>query len=133
MTDCRIKLPCMDEMRARKIMEKCMSKSEKENTPRSKVAKVESAFVKLNNLKNGDVDVKDETKAAKKCPLLIVNKSKSAHSFDSPQLSELRLQNRVNEELTVRLKVPADGSGSDGESSGGREVRQITSKRRPQR
>lgn len=172
-SDGRIKLPCMDEMKAREIMQRCMSKTEKDTSPKTRVPIVtqkkvspetklnplDPAAIRMKNLKNGSfalgksVDNNNKTEFntnrtnannAGKVPIgsaevvkmneqeclkpwsrkLIppVSKSQSVHVFNSVLANRLR---NGREE-----RVEKEGSESDGESSGGQEVRRIINKRR---
>lgn len=172
-SDGRIKLPCMDEMKARKIMERCMSgKANKETKPQPKqpviqqppgflrketvqpkINKIDdhsntSAFVKSKNLKNDNIsskrfseDLDSSSNTEKEIPGFIkkhipqsVAKSQSIHAFNTNLIRELKSRKEGALNLPVQLKSPIldihEGSGSEGESSGGREVRYINSKRR---
>lgn len=173
-SDGRIKLPCMDEMKAREIMQRCMSKSEKDTSPKTRVPIVtqkkvspdktklnplDPAAIRMKNLKKGcfglgkSLDNNNKTEFntnrinannAVKVPVgsaevvktneqecvkpwarkLIppVSKSHSVHVFNSALANRLR---NGREE-----RADGDGSESDGESSGGQEVRRIITKRR---
>lgn len=172
-SDGRIKLPCMDEMKAREIMERVMSgKANKETKPQPKqpviqqppgflrkeplqlkINKVDdpsntSAFVKSKNLKNDSISSKrlsenldSSLKTEKQIPGFIkkhipqsVAKSQSIHVFNTNLIRELKSRKEGAPNPAIQLKGPIldiyEGSGSDGESSGGREVRYINSKRR---
>lgn len=106
-----------------------------------------SAFVKLRNIKNESVSPnrlsgsfeKPEAVAPvvpdfiKKYMPQSVAKSQSMHAFNTQLVRELKARKEAGlEPLKMRSPVIdlCEGSGSDGESSGGREVRHITSRRR---
>lgn len=166
-SDGRIKLTCMDEMKAREIMMRCMSKTrvptvtqEKISPDKTKLNPLDPAAIRMKNLKNGsfplgkNLDNNNKTEfnsnrinanncakvpvesaevvkvneqeclkpwARKSIPT--VSKSQSVHVFNSTLANRLR---NGREE-----RAEGEGSESDGESSGGQEVRKIINKRRP--
>lgn len=155
--DGRVKLPCMDEIKARKIMQMCMSKG-KENISGQKknlstaamkheivpnrgisnllIQKPSDKIVSSNSGVVKNLKVKDESASVNLMRKYIpqsVSKSQSMDTFAPKIVKELRTHNENNRLSVPRRDPMIEESGSEGESSGGREVRQITSRRKVNR